>query len=466
MANDSSSFPILQPFQRFIRAEAAGGILLLIFAVVALVWANSPWADAYFNVWQTYVTVGFGSAGISKPLLLWINDGLMAVFFFLVGLEIKREMLVGELADARKAAFPMAAALGGMLVPAGIYALVNGGTAFASGWGIPMATDIAFALGVLALLGPRVPLALKVFLTALAIVDDLGAVLVIAIFYTSELATGALVTAGVLFVLLLGFNRLGVQRTAVYVFFGLALWVAVLKSGVHATVAGVLLALAIPARRRLDTQSFLDRLKSYTNRFGDTLPGEEDPKSASSEQQDIIHSVEIAAKNAETPLVRMEHALTGWVAFGIMPIFALANAGVSFEGIDVGSALAHPVSLGVLLGLFLGKQLGVFAFAWAAVKSGLAELPRGVTWRAVYGVSCLTGIGFTMALFIAGLAFDDALALDRAKMGILAGSLLAGLLGWGLLRTTGGPAAGSATPDASTPGPRTSDTRATGQNPA
>ncbi|NNF04891.1 MAG: Na+/H+ antiporter NhaA, partial [Rhodothermales bacterium] len=303
MNQDSTRFPILEPFQRFIRAEAAGGILLLVFAVVALVWANSPWAEAYFDVWKNYVTVGFGSAAISKPLLLWINDGLMAVFFFLVGLEIKREMLVGELSEGRKAAFPMAAALGGMLVPAGIYALVNGGTAFASGWGIPMATDIAFALGVLALLGSRVPLALKVFLTALAIVDDLGAVMVIALFYTSELATGALITAGALFVLLIALNRLGVQRTAVYVFFGIALWVAVLKSGVHATVAGVLLALTIPARRRLDTRDFMDRLSSYTERFGQTLPDEADPQSASDEQQDIIHSVEVAAKNAETPLV-------------------------------------------------------------------------------------------------------------------------------------------------------------------
>jgi len=424
---------VIASFQSFFRTAAAGGVLLLVFAVIALVWANSGFSDAYFGLWQTYVTTGFGSHEISKPLLLWVNDGLMAIFFFLVGLEIKREMLVGELADARQAIFPMAAALGGMVVPALVYVAVTGNTPFLSGWGVPMATDIAFALGILALLGSRVPVALKIFLTALAIVDDLGAVLVIALFYTAELNTGSLLVAGGVLVLLTILHRMGVRRTAVYVFFALILWVAVLKSGVHATVAGVLLAMTIPARREIDTDTFKQKLAHLAERMRSSSPNDAFPHWTSGEQQDIIHHVEETAKRAETPLVRMEHALHGWVAFFIMPVFALANAGVSFEGINVGEALLHPVSLGVLLGLFIGKQVGVLAFAWAAVKSGLAKLPAGVTWKAVYGVACLAGIGFTMALFIAGLAFDDAAALDRAKMGILAGSFLSGIVGWVVL---------------------------------
>lgn len=434
MTENNTNPNVFSGFLSFFKTTAAGGILLLFFAIVAIVWANSPWANDYFNLWSTYVTTGFGGWEISKPLLLWVNDGLMAIFFFLVGLEIKREMLVGELADLKKAAFPMAAALGGMVVPALLYVSITGGTEFVSGWGVPMATDIAFALGILALLGSRVPVSLKIFLTALAIVDDLGAVMVIALFYTSELAVGALLIAGVTLAVLVTLNKMGVQRTAVYVFFGLILWVAVLKSGVHATVAGVLLAMTIPAKRRLDEKSFETRLQELADRFRKAEGHPVYDNWVSGEQQDIIHEVEVSAKHAETPLVRMEHALHGWVAFFIMPLFALANAGVSFKGISVGEALLHPVSLGIMVGLFVGKQVGVLAFAWAAVKSGIADLPEGVTWRAVYGVACLAGIGFTMALFIAGLAFDDAATLDRAKMGILAGSLLAGLLGYGLLR--------------------------------
>ncbi len=437
---------IVAGFQSFFRTQAAGGVLLLVFAVVALIWANSGFSEVYFGLWQTYVTTGFGAYEISKPLLLWVNDGLMAIFFFLVGLEIKREVLVGELADVRQAIFPMAAALGGMVVPALIYAAINGGTPFLSGWGVPMATDIAFALGILALLGSRVPVALKIFLTALAIVDDLGAVLVIALFYTAELNTGALMVAGGILVLLAVLNRMGVRRTAVYVFFALILWVAVLKSGVHATVAGVLLAMTIPARRALDVDGFKHKLAHLTERMQGSSQNDAFPHWASGEQQDIIHHVEETAKQAETPLVRMEHALHGWVAFFIMPVFALANAGVSFKGIDIGEALLHPVSLGVMLGLFIGKQVGVLAFAWAAVKTGLARLPAGVTWKAVYGVACLAGIGFTMALFIAGLAFDDAATLDRAKMGILAGSFVSGIVGWVVLSrfSAGDPDGGNA----------------------
>ena len=426
---------LLRPFQRFVKLEAAGGILLLVCAVIALVWANSPFSESYFSLWQTLVTVGAGGFVISKPLLLWINDGLMAIFFFVVGLEIKREVLVGELSSPKAAALAVAAAFGGMVVPAALYALLNAGTDGASGWGIPMATDIAFALGVLALLGSRAPLALKVFLTALAIVDDLGAVLVIALFYTAEISWGALgVGAGVLAALVVA-NRLRIQRPAVYVVLGIALWVACLKSGIHATVAGVLLALTIPARRRIDMHEFLARGNELLRVFArDVRPGKTEP---STDQRDALHALEVTCRHAETPLIRMEHALHGWVAFLIIPLFALANAGVTLGG-DLGAAFGNRVTLGIVLGLFVGKQLGVTGFAWLAVRLGWAALPAGVTWRQIYGVSYLCGIGFTMSLFIANLAFAEAALLDSAKVGILTASLVAGLGGWFMLTRGGG----------------------------
>jgi NhaA family Na+:H+ antiporter len=422
---------LLRPFQEFFRLEASGGILLLLCAAVALAWANSPWASSYFELWQTIVTAGAGDLVISKPLLLWINDGLMAIFFFVVGLEIKREVLVGELSSPGQAALPLVAALGGMVVPALFYVGFNTGTDTINGWGVPMATDIAFALGILALLGPRAPLALKIFLTALAIVDDLGAVLVIALFYTAKISLGSLMIGAGLLVILIAANRLGIRRTSVYVVLGLGLWVAFLKSGVHATIAGVLLALTIPARRLIDAPSFRDRAEALVGLFAKNVkPGRSEP---TADQQDAVHALEEACQRIETPLARMEHALHGWVAFGIMPLFALANAGVAF-GSGAWSAFGTTVTLGILFGLFVGKQVGVFAFSWVAVRMGWAIMPTGITWRHIYGVSCLTGVGFTMALFISNLAFSDASVLDDAKIGIFAASLLAGLLGWALLR--------------------------------
>ena len=422
---------LLRPFQTFFKLEAAGGILLLVCAAAALILANSPLAEGYFDLWQTIVTVGAGRFVIAKPLLLWINDGLMAIFFFVVGLEIKREVLVGELSLPKKAALPLAAALGGMVAPALVYLAFNAGTDTVAGWGIPMATDIAFALGVLALLGTRAPLALKIFLTALAIVDDLGAVLVVAFFYTAELSWVSLGLGGLLLVVLIAVNRAGVRRTWVYVVLGLALWVAFLKSGVHATIAGVLLAMTIPARRRIDADAFLARGLKLLDTFATGVkPGEAEP---TADQRDAVHSLEVACEAIETPLARMEHALHPWVAFAIMPIFAFANAGVALGG-DVGAALGTSVSLGVIMGLFFGKQIGVTAFSWLAVRLGWAELPAGVGWRQLYGVSLLTGIGFTMSLFIANLAFGDPVVLDQAKIGIFAASLISGVLGWGLLR--------------------------------
>ncbi|MBW3623747.1 MAG: Na+/H+ antiporter NhaA [Armatimonadetes bacterium] len=418
---------LLRPFQTFFRLESASGILLLLTAIIALIWANSPFAASYFRLWDTLVTVSAGGFIISKPLLLWINDGLMAIFFFVVGLEIKREVLIGELSDPKKAALSVAAAAGGMLFPAGIYALMNAGGAGSAGWGIPMATDIAFALGVLALLGKRVPLSLKIFVTAVAIVDDLGAVLVIAIFYTTKLSLPILGIGAAFLAGLALLNVAGVRRTLPYALLGLGLWVAFLKSGVHATIAGVLLAMTIPANRRIDAPDFLTRAEMLLSEFAeDVKPGRMEP---TNDQRDALHSLEMAAEELEAPLTRLEHALHPFVAFFIMPVFALANAGVALGGGTETSAAAGSVTLGVILGLLFGKQIGILAFAWLSTKMGIALLPGGVSWRQVWGVSLLCGIGFTMSLFIASLAFTDPALLNSAKIGILAGSLLSGIAG-------------------------------------
>jgi NhaA family Na+:H+ antiporter len=367
--------------QRFLQQQSAAGILLMIVAVFALLIANSPWAPLYFDVQHTKV------AGLS--VLHWINDALMAVFFLLVGLEIKRELLQGQLSTWEARALPGIAALGGMIVPALVYvAFSNGDSQALRGWAIPMATDIAFALGVLALLGSRVPVSLKVFLTALAIVDDLGAVIVIALFYTSELSANHLLAAAAVLAVLAALNRFGVRRLTPYLLAGLVLWFLVLKSGIHATLAGVLLALAIP-------------LKSATQHEPDD----------------------------HAPLLRLEHGLHPWVAFLIVPVFGFANAGVSLEGISL-EKLAGPVPLGVAAGLVIGKQIGVFGFSWLAIRVGLAKLPLHATWAQVYGVAALCGIGFTRSLFIGALAFAGAPVLaDETKIGVLLGSVISAVVG-------------------------------------
>lgn len=412
--------------------EASGSILLLLCTVVALTWANSPWARTYFSLWQTKLAIGLGNLVLAKPLLSWINDGLMAVFFFIVGLEIKREVLVGALASRRRAALPLAAALGGMLVPAGLYIALNIGGAGASGWGIPMATDIAFALGVLALLGSRIPPALKVFLTALAITDDIGAVLVIALFYTAGISWPGLAIGAGFLILLVAANRAGVRHPLVYGLLGVGLWLALLKSGVHATAAGVLVAMTIPARARIDTEEFLARSRAILDRFKHADKREEQVLTIR-ERQAALQALESACEHAETPLQRLERALHPWVTFAILPLFALANAGVVL-GSYPPSAWTHPVTLGVIVGLVVGKPLGITLFAWLAVRSGLAAMPPGVTWRGICGAGWLGGIGFTMSLFIAGLAFGDIPLLSVAKVGILTASLIAGVAGWMLLR--------------------------------
>jgi NhaA family Na+:H+ antiporter len=423
---------VLSPFGRFMRTESSGGIVLIACTVAAVFLANSPWSGAYHHFWETELSVGVGGYRLAYPLHHWINDGLMAVFFFLVGLEIKREVLVGELASARRAALPIAGALGGMLVPALVFTLFNLGGPGAAGWGIPMATDIAFALGILALLGKRTPVALKVFLAALAIADDIGAVLVIAVFYTERISLAALSIGLGLLVLLLAANRLGLRRPGVYLAIGIVVWLAFLGSGVHATVAGVLVAMMIPARTRIDTGEFLARGRALMDAFDDA--GEEGKDIlANHGQQRVMLEIEHSAEAAQAPLMRIEHELQPWVSFGIIPLFALANAGVELGG-GVLSAFRGPVTLGVLVGLLIGKPLGITLFAWLAVKIKAAALPEGCDWKALHAVSWLGGIGFTMSLFITALAFGDEVLVADAKVGIFAASIGAALVGWLLIR--------------------------------
>jgi len=430
---------VLRLVVRFIHQEATSGILLLGCAVAALAWANSPWGASYFALWETPFAFRIGDFLLEKPLLLWINEGLMALFFFVIGLEIKRELLVGALSSPKRALLPLAAAVGGMLVPALIYVLINAGEPTLRGWGIPMATDIAFSLGVLALLGTRAPLSLKVFLTALAIVDDMGAVLVIALFYSEPPAWGYLGAGAGLLLLSALLGAWGVRQPLAYALLGAALWLAFLKSGVHTTVAGVLLAMTTPARTKIDLRSFttlgrkilqeLEQARASPASAGRSAHG------MNSQQQAAVQALELACKDVESPLQRLERALHPWVAFFVVPLFALANAGVVLDDRALRAEL-HPVSLGIVLGLLVGKPLGIVGFAWLAVRLKLAALPSELVWRHVVGVGLLGGIGFTMSLFIAQLAFPalEGEWLSLAKVGILTGSLLAGLGGWLVLR--------------------------------
>ncbi|MBP3861602.1 Na+/H+ antiporter NhaA [Pseudomonas fragi] len=380
--------PLRSTFTRFFQLEAASGLLLIAAAALALIVNNSPLSHYYTAFLDVPVAVQIGALQIAKPSLLWINDGLMALFFLLIGLEVKRELLEGQLSKPSQVVLPGAAAIGGMVVPALIYWFINKDYPDAlGGWAIPMATDIAFALGVLALLGKRVPVSLKLFLMTLAIIDDLGAIIVIAVFYSSELSGMSLLLAAACLIVLIAMNRMGVIKVAPYMIVGLILWVCVLKSGVHATLAGVTLAFCIPLR----------------------------------------------TKNSETsPLMSIEHALHPWVAYAILPLFAFANAGVSLAGVSLHSFVSH-VPMGIAAGLLIGKTLGVFGLTWIAIKTGMAALPAGANWGQVFGVAILCGIGFTMSLFVGSLAFvagSDYVGMDR--MGILTGSILAALIGYGV----------------------------------
>jgi NhaA family Na+:H+ antiporter len=417
-------------FQQFTRLQAASGILLLLATVVALVWANSAWGHGYFELWETYLTISLGDFSLSESLLHWVNDGLMVIFFFVVGLEIKREILVGELASFKRAALPLMAAVGGMVLPAAIYVAFSAGGEGASGWGVPMATDIAFMLGLLTVLGSRVPISLKVFFTALAIADDLGAVLVIALFYSGEIELLALAAAAVILVALFVLNRGHVRRPLPYGVLGIGLWVAFLESGLHPTIAGVLLAMTIPARTEVQAQAFLAQCTSALSGLRPGAHVEENRQ-----QQAAAQTLEVIAERIQTPLQRLERNLNPWVAYLIVPVFALANAGVELRG-NVADAVADPIFLGIVAGLVLGKPLGITLFSWIAVKAGIADLPFGVSWRQLFASSWMAGIGFTMSLFIANSAFKSADLLPLAKIAILAASLLAAGIGYGLVSLT------------------------------
>ncbi|HSD63649.1 MAG TPA: Na+/H+ antiporter NhaA [Ignavibacteriaceae bacterium] len=423
---------IFQPFKAFAKVEASSGIVLIFCTIIALVWANSGFSESYTGLWHTNITIGIGNYNLSYNLHYWINDGLMAVFFFVVGLEIKREFLVGELSTAKQAALPAIAALGGMIIPALIYTLFNLNGKGEAGWGIPMATDIAFVIGLMALLGSHVPSNLKIFITALAIADDIGAVLVIAVFYTSELSVSALLVAGGILLILFVLNRLGVRNLLVYTVLGLFLWLAFLKSGIHATVAGVLFAFIVPATARYNTKEFLMNGKDLLKEFDEQ--GKEGMNVlANEERQNIVQTLESNCAKVLTPLQRFEHNLNPWVSFVIMPVFALANAGVLLQE-NFFSALINEISLGIITGLFIGKQIGIFIFSWLAVKLNIAELPANVNWKQIYGTGILAGIGFTMSLFITNLAFTGEELSNVAKVGILSASLISGIAGYLLLR--------------------------------
>jgi NhaA family Na+:H+ antiporter len=421
--------------QEFIQSSTASGIVLLLAAAAALVVANTPLRADYEGLLNSYIGFEAGPYELRETLLHWINDGLMAVFFFQVGLEIKRELWAGELSNLRAALLPILAAFGGALVPALIYVAINLGSDGTSGWGIPMATDIAFALGVLALAGSRVPYALKILLTAIAIIDDLIAVLVIALFYSGSIDFGALGIGFAFLGLLFLMNMLGVRTIPVYALVGVLVWLAFLESGVHATVAGVLAALTIPARNRIDQPTFLNRARALLDRFEESSSREPYSILQDQEQQTAIISLEQECEAVQAPLQKMEHALHNWVSFAIMPLFALANAGVAFSMDALEGAGALPVALGIGVGLLVGKPLGLLGMAWLAVRLGWVSLPAGIGWGHLGALAMLGGVGFTMSLFIATLAFSDSSLLETAKLGILAASLAAGILGFLTLRS-------------------------------
>jgi len=425
---------LILPFQSFIQAETSGGILLLICTVAALAWANSPWREIYFHLWHTNISINIGNIILSYSLHHWINDGLMVIFFFVVGLEIKREFLVGELSTSKKATLPVAGALGGMLFPAFIFILFNSGSEGSRGWGIPMATDIAFVIGIFALLGSKVPISIKIFITALAIADDIGAVLVIAIFYTSEISFISLLVGAFFVILLITANALGIRSLLIYLILGIGLWLAFLKSGVHATVAGVIMAFIIPASTRINSLKFLKEGRILLDDFDKA--GEESESTLTNEERlTAVQALENNCEKVMTPLQRFETGLHPWVSFLIMPLFAFANAGVEL-GEDIFSSLANPVSLGIIAGLFLGKQLGIFSFSWLAIKFGIASKPEGVSWKKIYSAGIIAGIGFTMSLFIANLAFGENELLNISKVGILCGSLISGIVGFFILKSS------------------------------
>lgn len=422
---------LVSPLRSVLRTRAKGGLLLVTASAIALAWANSRWGDSYAHLLHMSLSLSFAEHTFSLSIHHWIDDALMAVFFFMVGLEIKREVLAGELSSPRQAALPIAAAIGGCVAPAVIYVLINIGSPHIGGWGIPMATDIAFALGVLTLLGDRVPLWLLVFLTALAIVDDLIAVVVIALFYTAQTNVTALGIAGLIVAGVVIMNRRNVRAPEAYLLVGTALWFATQASGIHATIAGVVMGLLIPANPRKHRLHFVDDVTNALAHFQRAYSPGAQPVNRI--QQEALATIGQAVEDVDSPSHRLEHALHPLVSYLILPVFALANAGVAIPDGAIGGALTDTAGMGVALGLLLGKPIGILAACWIAIRMGIAELPKGGKWSYLFGASVLGGVGFTMSLFITGLAFTDASAVANAKIGILAGSIVAALVGLAVL---------------------------------
>jgi NhaA family Na+:H+ antiporter len=416
-----------RPLDRFLHIEAASGILLFVAAAIALLWANSPWSATYLHLWHTPLGLRIGEWSFERPLEWVVNDGLMVIFFFVVGLEIRREIHHGELSEWRRAALPAAAALGGMLAPAGLYLLLAGGQATRSGWGVPMATDIAFAVGILTLLGARVPAALRVLLLALAVIDDLGAIVVIALFYSSGVALSGLVAAGLGFVGVLVMQRLGIRSKLAYIVPAIVAWAGVYSAGVHPTIAGVLVGLMTPVRAWLGPEGFLVGVRKELELLANSSPA----TMSTHDLTHALHHVDVARREALSPAESLIETLHPWVAFGIMPVFALANAGVVIPTAALDTSAWH-VAGAVTVGLVVGKPLGILTASWLTLRSGIGSLPAGMTMRHVVVVGAVAGVGFTMALFIAQLAFVDAKLLAAAKLGVLVASGLAAAVGLGL----------------------------------
>ncbi|WP_179351458.1 Na+/H+ antiporter NhaA [Winogradskyella vidalii] len=419
----------LTPFQKFLKFQSSSGILLLLTTIIALIWANSPYFESYLNLWEYNVGITTDSFEFKKPLILWVNDGLMAIFFFLIGLEIKRELVIGELNSPMKIAFPLVGAIGGMLVPVAFFLLLNENPATTKGWGIPMATDIAFSLAILNALGNRVPLSLKVFLTAFAIVDDIGAVLVIAIFYSGSINMILLLIAGLLLAFLYFMSYKGKYSRFMLIFLGIIVWVLFLKAGIHPTVAGILLAFSVPIKQTINTSTFLDQLKKvYEDIKGSTILQK---PILSNQQIHRVEDLEDMTEQFQSPLQHLEHKLHSWVAFLVLPIFALANAGVVIGDVsDMDTALV----INIILSLVLGKGIGISLIVMICKKLKLIEVPSDITFMHIIGVAFLAGIGFTMAIFIASLAFADSPEfVDSAKIGILIASFISAIIGYVIL---------------------------------
>ncbi len=419
------------PIQTFIHTEEVGAIILLVAAAAAIGWANSPWSESYFDFWHTYISFDIRIFAISEDLGHLVNDGLMAVFFFVVGLEIKRELLHGELSSFRKAALPVVAAVGGMATPALIYLMFNTSGDGLVGWGIPMATDIAFALGVLALLGRRIPPELRVFLLGLAVVDDLGAIAIIATFYTESIDWVNLGLGVAMFAVIALCIRMGVSSLGFYLILCVVMWQFFLESGIHATLAGVLVAAIVPSEPYLHRKDYAAAVDDLLHDFRLAMENDDEEKA-----ETIVEQIETLSRGTEGPMERLESMVHPWVSFVVLPLFALANAGIVFTSGTLSDAMASPITLGVAAGLLLGNPLGVLGMTWLAVRLRIGQLPSAVTWRHVLGTGFLAGIGFTVAIFVSGIAFDDPALVDQAKMGIFGASLVAGVIGYLFLRLT------------------------------